>query len=129
MGTLVLKGLKGINTYRNIKKLGKHYSVTEFLRSDPKNDIDIFPEYSDTRKINYYPFEINAESYTKTVETTTYSRTTRVVKKEKIYGIVEKLLAKNESYLQRRSHVGNIAEVFPMIRERFTGSSRCSLFW
>ena len=31
------------------------------------------------------------------------------------------MLAETESYLRHISHVDNIAEVFPMIRERFTG--------
>ena len=76
-----------------MKKLIKHYSVTEFLRIDPKNYTDAFKEFSDTTEIKYYLFESKAE----------------------------KLLAKSGSYLQYRSHVDNIAEVFPMIWERFTG--------
>ena len=76
-----------------MKKLIKHYSVAEFLRIDSKNYTDAFKEFSDTTEMKYYLFESKAE----------------------------KLLAKSGSYLQYRSHVDNIAEVFPMIRERFTG--------
>ena len=76
-----------------MKKLIEHYSVTEFLRIDPKNYTDAFKEFSGTTEIKYYLFESKAE----------------------------KLLAKSGSYLQYRSHADNIAEVFPMIWERFTG--------
>ena len=41
--------LKGIITYRNMKKLTNHFSVTEFLGSDPKNDTDTFPEHSNEK--------------------------------------------------------------------------------
>ena len=45
-----------------MKKLTKH-SVKRFLRSDPKNDIDTFLEYSDTKE-NHYLFESKVDSYT-----------------------------------------------------------------
>ena len=38
-------------------KLTKHYSVTELLRSDPKNDTGAFPESSDTKEINHNLFK------------------------------------------------------------------------
>ena len=41
--------LKGIITYRNMKKLANHFSVTEFLGNDPKNDTDTFPEHSNEK--------------------------------------------------------------------------------
>ena len=74
--------LKGINTYRNVKKLTKH-SVTGLLRSDPKNDTDTFPEYSDTKEVNYYLFESIVETYTKDGKTTEHTRTARADKKKK----------------------------------------------
>lgn len=61
-----------------------------------------------------------------------------LIKKDKIYDFVEKLLQKGESYLRHRSHV-DISEVFPHLHEAFIGkqpyiktknwSPRGSLFW
>ena len=50
------------------EKITKHYSVTEFLRSDPKNYTDTFPEFSDAKEINCYLFESKVESYIKAVK-------------------------------------------------------------
>lgn len=44
-----------------------------------------------------------------------------MIRKKTIWDIVEKLLPKIEIYLRHRFHVYKIAEVFPVIRERFTG--------
>ena len=84
---------------------GTFYAV--FLRSAPEENTDNFLEYSNTKEINYYLFESKVETYTKNDKTTEYTRTTRVYMKEKICGIVEKLLAISESYLRHRSHVNS----------------------
>ena len=48
-------------------------------------------------------------------------RTAWVDTKGKICNTVEKLLQKGESYLRHRSHVDNLLEVFPIIRDTFAG--------
>ena len=70
--------------------------------------------------MHYYVFETKVESFTKNSKSTEYSRTTRVDEKGNICDIVKKLLGKGENYLRHRSHVDNISEVFPLIREAFT---------
>ena len=91
--------LKGINTHRNTKKLTKHYPVVEFVRRNPKNDINTFPEENDAKEINY-----ESRVMHKNGKTNEHTSTNRVGKKEKICNMVEKLLTKSESYL-RRSHM------------------------
>ena len=111
--------LQGINTYRSTHNLSKHYSVTEFLNSEPPINSNNFPECNDTKESRYFIFEIKTESFTKNGKITEYSRTARVDKKEKVCEVVKKLLDRGESYLRYRFHVDNIAAVLPTIRESF----------
>ena len=104
---------KRINTYRSAQNLSKHYSVTEFLNSEPPINSNNFPECNDTKEISYYIFEIKTESFTKNGKITEHSR--------KSVCLVKKLLNRGESYLRHRSHVDNIAAVLPMIQESFSG--------
>ena len=48
--------LQGINTYRCTQNLSKHYSVTEFLNSEPRMTSYNFPECNDTKKISNFIF-------------------------------------------------------------------------
>ena len=47
-----------------MKKLVKHYLVTEVFISGLKKNADTFPEYSHAKEMNYYIFGDNVESYT-----------------------------------------------------------------
>ena len=113
--------LIGINNYGGLKNLMKHSSVTQFTKNDPKRDLENFSERDDAKEINYHVFETKVESFTKNDKTKEYSRAARVEIKDKICDIAEKLLQKSGIYLRHRSHVNNISEVFPLIRETFTG--------
>ena len=84
----VFTGNKHLSQY---SKSYKHYSVTEFLNSEPPINSINFPECNDTKEISYYISEIKTESFTKTGKITEYSRTARVDKKEKVCEIVKKL--------------------------------------
>ena len=98
----------------------KPSSVTQFIKYDPKNNVKHFPECDDIKEINYVS-ETKIGPFTKNGKNTEYSRTAPVDKKDKICDIVEKLLQKGESYLRHRSHVDNLLEVFPIIRDTFAG--------
>ena len=111
--------LRGINTYRNMKKITKRYSVTQFIRSNPKNDTDTFPEYNDMKEKTVISLKVKLSHTQKTIKLLSIPALPELIKK--IYDIVEKLFAKSKSYLCRRFHVHIIVEVFPMIWERFTG--------
>ena len=117
--------LKGINTYRTLKKLSTHSSVTNFLNDITSlSDEEVkkrFPENSDQKAINYYVFESKHESYLKNGEEIKYTRTTRVDKNEKVWDLVASLRSSAKQYLRHRSHVQNIASVLPIIRESFEG--------
>ena len=41
--------IQGINTYRNTQSFSKHYSVTEFLNSEPSVNSNNFPECNDKK--------------------------------------------------------------------------------
>ena len=45
--------LRGIYTYRSLKNLMKHNSVTQFIKNDPKKDVKRFSECDGTKEINY----------------------------------------------------------------------------
>ena len=53
--------LQGIHTYRSTQNLSKHYSVTQFLNSEPPINSNHFPKCSDTKEISYYIFEIKTK--------------------------------------------------------------------
>ena len=78
-----------------MKKLVKHYLVTEVFIGGLKKNADTFPEYSHAKEMNYYIFGDNVESYPIKHKTIEYMRTTRVDKGERMCDIVEKLLAKS----------------------------------
>ena len=46
--------LRGIYTYRGLKNLMKHNSVTQFIKNDPKKDVKHFSECDDTKEINNF---------------------------------------------------------------------------
>ena len=72
--------LQRINTYRSTQNLSKHYSVTEFLNSEPPINSNNFPECNDAKEISYYIFEIKTESFMKNGKITEYSSTAQVNK-------------------------------------------------
>ena len=112
---------KRINTYHSTQNLSKHYSVTEFLNSEPPINSNNFPECNDTKEISYYIFEIKTESLRKMEKSQSTHVQLELIKKKKLCEIVKKLLNRGESYLRHRSHVDNIAAVLPMIQESFSG--------
>ena len=112
--------LTEINTYRGLKNLMKYDLVTQFIKNDLKKDVKDFLKCDDTKAINCYVFVTKVEPFIKNGKTTEHSQTVHVDKKDKICNILKNLLQKGESYLRHRSHVNNISEVFPLIRETFT---------
>ena len=61
--------LKGVNSYRKMKNLSQHTSVTTFLYDSQSLKLsdrtDIYPEFNDEKEINYYIFGPKTESYFK----------------------------------------------------------------
>lgn len=98
----------------------KQYSVTEFLKRDQKKIPGIFPEHSNTKEIKLYIFKNKVESQRKRGKTRGYSDINEVDKKGRICNKIEKLRAKYESNFWHRSHVDDIAEVLPIIRQKCT---------
>ena len=80
-----------------------------------------YPECSSKKEVCYYVFETEEEGYIKNGERKTCTRIARVDKKETFNEVVKKLLSQSNIYLLHRSHVDNIAKVFPLIRETFNG--------
>ena len=48
-------------------------------------------------------------------------RTVRVDKKWKVCDIVKKILIESKNYLRHRSHVVNVSNIFPLIKDSFDG--------
>ena len=59
--------LKRVNSYRKMKNLSQHTSVTTFLHDSQSLKLsdrtDIYPEFNDEKEINYYIFGPKTESY------------------------------------------------------------------
>ena len=118
--------LKGVNSYRKMKKLSQHTSVTAFLHDyqylklSDRNEK--YPEFNDDNEIKYYIFGPKTESYFKDGKEVQYKRTARTDKKDKVSAIALELISIKDSYLKHRSHVDNINRVFPIVKEAFQGA-------
>ena len=118
--------LKGVNSYRKMKNLSQHTSVTTFLHYSQflklSDRTDIYPEFNDEKEINYYIFGPKTESYFKNGKEIQYTRTAHIDKKEEVSLIAQKLISIKDSYLKHHSHVDNINKVFPIVNESFQGT-------
>ena len=125
--------LAGVNTFRKVKRLAPHKSVTGFLEIDLlqpgyqdqesfESTVNLYPEFFDEKEVKYYIFEQKEEKYYKNGEEKTYYRTARIDKHTRVNKIVQKLAVNAESYLEHRSHVINIDETFPIIKQSFKGT-------
>ena len=65
----------------------------------------------------YSVFETKEKSYIKNGQRKTYTRTARLDKKEAVNEVVKKLVSQSNTYLRHRSHVDNIGNDFPLIKE------------
>ena len=117
-----------LERYQHISKnkiLSPHTSVTEYLLAlSSETEADIkknYPEVHDEKVINYYIFGKKNESYLKNGKTVTYSRTCRMDMMHPVCEIGKELIDAKNNYLVHRSHVDNIAIVFPVIKEAFEG--------
>ena len=95
---------QGINRYRSIQNLSKHFSVKKFLNSEPPINSNNFPECNDAKEISYYNFETRTVIYEKWKNPSTQIQL-ELTKKEKVCEIAKKLLNRGESYLRHQSDV------------------------
>ena len=78
--------LEGINTFRKLEKLPPIISASEYLKSQKAKGLDhaLYPERILKKRVNYHVFETVLESYVKDGNTKSYTKTTRVDKKEPV---------------------------------------------
>ena len=125
--------LAGVNTFRKVKRLAPHKSVTGFLEIDLlqpgyqdqesfESTVNLYPEFFDEKEVKYYIFEQKEEKYYKNGEEKTYYRTARIDKHTSVNKIAQELAVNAESYLKHRLHVINIDETFPIIKQSFKGT-------
>ena len=112
--------LKAINTFRTLRKLAPHDSLTEYLKSLEASDL--FDEIDAKNDCKYYEYKRIKESYYeengKSVE---YTRTAHVDLCEPVCKLVQKLRDIGPKYLKHRTYVDNCAAAFPLLKDRYEG--------
>ena len=109
--------LAGINNFRKAQKLPLHISVTDFVNDqDPHDHRTKYPEFYGMSNV----FE-KEETYFKNGIEKSYERVARIDKKMEVKEVAKTLIEQGGSYLRHRSHVANIKNTLPLIRESFHG--------
>ena len=112
--------LKGIKTYRILKKLDTFASATAYLECERNRER--ITEIDDAKQISYYVFEKKEESYVKNEKEVKYSRTARTPRKKGDFEIVRRMVDAGQVYLRHQSHVENINKIFSQIKQPFKGN-------
>ena len=90
--------LKGIKTYRILKKLDTFASATAYLECERNRER--ITEIDDAKQISYYVFEKKEESYVKNEKEVQYSRTARIPRKKGDFEIVRRMVDAGQVYLR-----------------------------
>ena len=72
-------------------------------------------------KFLFFVFEKKEETYFKNGIEESYKRLARIDKKMEVKEVAKTLIEQGGSYLRHRSHVANIKNTLPLIRESFNG--------
>ena len=114
--------LASINNFRKAQKLPAHTSVNDFLNDQGSHDHSTkYPGCFDMSEISFFVFEKKEETYFKNGIEESYKRLARIDKKMEVKEVAKTLIEQGGSYLRHRSHVANIKNTLPLIRESFKG--------
>ena len=114
--------LAGINNFRKAQKLPLHTSATDFLNDQDSHDHRTkYPECYDISEVSFYIFEKKEETYFKNGIEKSCERVAHIDKKIEVKEVAKTLIEQDGSYLRHRSHIANIKNTLPLIRESFNG--------
>lgn len=112
--------LQSINIYRKSKALPSHGSLTEYINRI--NSGEDFAELNDKKLCKFYYYQRVVESYIgKEGKPVEYTRTARVDDQKPVCHIVNLIKDGSIKYLKHRTYVDNCSNVFPLMKDTYTG--------
>ena len=112
--------LQSINIYRKSKVLPSHYSLTEYINR-LQNGED-FVEANDEKPYKFYSCMRVTESYIeKEGKPVEYTRTARVDDMKPVKHLVNLIKDGSKKYLKDRTYVDNCSNVFPLMKDAYSG--------